>query len=168
MTLRLQPIAAQRERNRLIRAHAERVASAAIAEQAESPIPLAVVPANTRETEPLPPLTRQRFLDRLREIVEVAFAAAAPSADASTGVVDAQHDAALARQSAGLPTLPLDLDAILGRSCATCRGECCTAGGDHAFLHNDSILRIRAEQPDVDAASLLAQYVHHLPVRHYR
>jgi len=167
MTLRLQPIAAQRERNRLIRAHAERVASAAIAEQAESPIPLAVVPANTRETEPLPPLTRQRFLDRLREIVEVAFAAAAPSADASTGVVDAQHDAALARQSAGLPTLPLDLDAILGRSCATCRGECCTAGGDHAFLRNDSILRIRAEQPDVDAASLLAQYVHHLPVRHY-
>ena len=61
---------------------------------------------------------------------------------------------------------------IIGASCGTCRGECCTAGGTHGFLHADSIMRVRAQLTDdgevVTPESLEARYASHLPARHYR
>ena len=162
--LRHHPIAAQRERNTLLRKQAERIAESVTRPERALPIYLAMVPANTRETTALPLETRKTFLDRLETIVRRVFLAAptvAPVAD----------DDGAPASTMSWPGESLDspaMTAVLGRSCATCRGECCTAGGDHAFLREDSIERVRREQPSLDAAAMVAQYADHLPARHYR
>lgn len=159
MSLRHHPIAAQRERNVRIRATAERAAQATVVPSAHGSIPVAVVPANTRETEPVPPSVRRAFLERLQTVLE-------RSADAP------RRDIEVLSASPPTPDTPTvraeHLAAVLGRSCATCRGECCTAGGDHAFLRADSVARIRREHQALDDAGLLALYNDHVPQRHYR
>ena len=163
--LRHHPIAAQREQNALLRKQAERIAQSVNRPEGELPIYVAMVPANTRETTALPKETRQRFLDRLETIVRRVFIASptatpvgVPSADPTASAMSSPDE------SVDSPAVA----AILGGSCATCRGECCTAGGDHAFLREDSIERVRGEQPSLDPAAMLAQYADHLPERHYR
>ena len=66
------------------------------------------------------------------------------------------------------PSDRADAASILGLSCGTCRGECCTAGGDHAFLRADSLARVRAQHPEANEDTLLARYAAYLPTRHYR
>ncbi len=169
MSLRHLPIAAQRQRNANIRAHAERIAQSVAIPPGREPIPIAVVPANTRETAPLPLRTRRAFLDRLQATLRRVFAAAGsdstakPTAEVTAAYADAHPDLMVgALDESG------NLAVILGRSCATCRGECCTAGGDHAFLREDSLRRVRAQYPELTAEALLTAYAAHLPRRHYR
>lgn len=161
--LRHHPIAAQRARNTRLREQAERIAQSVSRPNADSPIVLAMVPANTRETTALPVATRQSFLDRLETTVRRVFQDAPASAVDGAGGM-AGEMAMAAADAADSPAMA----AVLGRSCATCRGECCTAGGDHAFLRDDSIARVRREQPALDAAAMLARYADYLPARHYR
>lgn len=158
MSLRHHPIAAQRERNVRIRASAERVARATVVPSDHGSIPVAVVPANTRETEPVPPSVRRAFLERLQASLDRSADAPRPVevASASPPAADERTPRAV------------ELAAVLGRSCATCRGECCTAGGDHAFLRADSVARIRREHQALGDAELLALYNAHVPQRHYR
>ena len=163
--LRHHPIAAQRARNLLLRAQAERIAQSATGPESRPPIPLAMVPANTRETTALPMEPRRAFLDRLETTVRRVFAANVVP-DPMVHVDEVAAIAPLAPPADALDSPALT--AILGRSCATCRGECCTAGGNHAFLRDDSIERVRSEHPSLDADALLARYADHLPARHYR
>jgi hypothetical protein len=158
MSLRHHPIAAQRERNVRIRATAERVANATVAPAEHGTIPVAVVPANTRETEPVPPSVRRAFLERLQASLNRDADQPRQGTDALAVVLPL--DAPTPRAT--------DLAAVLGRSCATCRGECCTAGGDHAFLRADSVARIRNDHQSLGDAGLLALYNAHVPQRHYR
>ncbi len=117
-----------------------------------------VVPANSRGTEPLPPLARATFLERLSGLLSAAY-----------GV---EHDGAAG--SAPEPPTPAlsahDANVIstLGNACATCRGECCTAGGTHAFLRGENLTRLRQAHPAESAETMLAEYAAYLPVRHYR
>jgi hypothetical protein len=115
-------------------------------------VPVAMLPANTRETTALPSESREAFLERLAGVIAEVYAA--PIADTDTPEAEISNLA--------------DVPAMLGRSCATCRGECCTAGGNHAFLRVDSIARVRAQQPQLGAESLLERYASQLPDRHYR
>ncbi len=159
MSLRHHPIAAQRERNVRIRASAERVARATAVSSDHGSIPVAVVPANTRETEPVPPSVRRAFLERL----QVSLDRSADARRRDGEVLSApppERDVPTPRAE--------EMAAVLGRSCATCRGECCTAGGDHAFLRADSVARIRREHQALGDAELLALYNAHVPQRHYR
>ena len=160
MTARLPPIAAQRVRNANIREQAERIARSVELHPEHAPVPVVVVPANTRETEPLPPRSRRAFLERLQATVQRVYTVGAINEDA---LATAEESAAASNAAA-----PGDDAAILGRSCATCRGECCTAGGDHAFLRDDSITRVRATHVALDEDGVLALYAAHLPSRHYR
>ncbi len=150
------PIAAQRERNAHLREQAESIARAQPLD-VPVPVPVGVVPANTRETAPLPLRTRRVFLDRLAERIRATYAE--PDTGATPADV-ATLDPAPSTQHATA--------SILGRSCATCRGECCTAGGDHAFLREDSLARVRSTHPAHNEQSLIATYAAHLPARHYR
>jgi len=152
------PIAAQRERNVRIREHVEAIARAAYHDASTV---VGVIPANTRETTRLPASTRRIFLTRLAERLHAVFAIP-PTADAAamTAHTIAAMDPA--------PSDRADAAAILGLSCGTCRGECCTAGGDHAFLRADSLARVRAQHPEASEGLLLASYAAHLPPRHYR
>ena len=163
MTARLPPIAAQRVRNANIREQAERIARSVELHPEHAPIPVVVVPANTRDTEPLPARTRRVFLARLQASLSRSFEARAPdvskiaTAEESAALIDASTPFAFAAEAV-----------LVGRTCATCRGECCTAGGDHAFLRDDSIARVRAQHPAFGQDALLAVYAEHLPARHYR
>ncbi len=132
-----------------------------VADQQQA-IPVAVVPANTRQTEPVPEATRTIFLSRLRDTL----------ADIRADDADRVHDGSAAVEEVPLtsPSAPrtAQVDAVLGRSCATCRGECCTAGGNHAFLRRESVERIRREHTRLDDRELLATYEGHIAERHYR
>lgn len=180
MSPREGPIARQRARNARLIAQAEAIAARDASQHptlnggvGES-APVILLPANTRGTEPLPESSREEFLIRLRGVISAVFTApvrdnhAPMSLEAAAARDDALgHTAADAESSHGG-----NLDAMLGASCATCRGECCTAGGTHAFLREDSLLRVRAQMAEngmpVTEESLEALYAEHLPARHYR
>lgn len=155
MVFRRSPIAAQRARNARMKAQAEAVAAEhypSAVQPNSCEFPLVMVPANTRETVALPADTREQFLERLAGVIADVFAKPiAPTDVTEASVSDAQ----------GVPVM-------LGRSCGTCRGECCTAGRDHAFLRAESVARVRAQNPSMSADDLLARYAAHLPERHYR
>ena len=177
-SLRHHPIAAQRERNARLREQVERVAASSLAaaysasaqsssssHQRREPLPVAVIPANTRETARLPQRNRREFLSRLSKRMHNVFAAD-PLGDDAT--LSAEMIAARAAAEDAPPSESADASAILGLSCATCRGECCTAGGDHAFLREDSLTRVRAQNPSLSESELIDTYAAYLPARHYR
>jgi hypothetical protein len=179
------PIAQQRARNARLLAQAEQLAARhaehdstnAVAPEGWSSRVVAVLPANTRNTTPLPEASQDAFLERLREVIDRVFREpvrdnAAPMSEADRASRhDAQETPAI-EAVADWPDYGPELAAIQGASCGTCRGECCTAGGTHAFLRDDSITRVRAQLADdgaePSADSLLAIYREHLPARHYR
>jgi hypothetical protein len=174
------PIAQQRARNARLIAKAERIAARDAVRQSElggasgHPLPVILLPANTRDTELLPASSAEQFLQRLRTAIDVAFAqplrdnSAPMSLEAAAARDDALEHPPATVEAPGAP----ELSALLGASCATCRGECCTAGGTHAFLREDSLTRVRAQcaadGAPVTADALEALYASHLPARHYR
>ena len=174
----MSPIAAQRARNARLTARAEAMARAdevahpVPGQPAGVPLPVVLLPANTRATTTLPAAAREAFLLRLRGTIRQAFTS--PVRDNGAPMSAEAESARQAAQWALPESLP-DLPAMLGASCGTCRGECCTAGGTHGFLHADSITRVRAHLTDelgegdgaVTPASLEALYASHLPARHY-
>lgn len=165
-SLRHHPIAAQRERNARIREQAEQIAeSSSLQRKDRDPLPVAVIPANTRETGPLPQRNRREFLSRLSKRMRNVFAAEALGAD---DTLSAEMLAARAAAEDAPPSENATASVIVGLSCATCRGECCTAGGDHAFLREDSLTRVRAQNPLLSESQLIDAYAAHLPARHYR
>ncbi|WP_411281658.1 hypothetical protein [Gemmatimonas sp.] len=169
MSSRESPIAAQRARNAHLTAQAEQIALDDRAEHGLPELPVILLPANSRNTTELPEESRDAFLDQLRATIAEAFRETVRDNRAPMSA-----EAESARQDAGwaLPTSIPAMSDIIGASCGTCRGECCTAGGTHGFLHADSILRVRAQLTDdgetVTAESLEARYASHVPMRHYR
>lgn len=111
-------------------------------------LPLAVLPSNDRVTATMPRELRERFLARLAPKIERAM----------TLEVAPQHagDRATA------------LDNLLGAACATCRGDCCTGGTDHAHLDVESLARVRAAHGWESAKQVAAAYAAHVPRVHYR
>jgi hypothetical protein len=187
MSSREGPIAAQRARNARLAeqaavyaahdaARAPRGTSAPASEAHQaSALPVILLPANTRNTEPLPDESRDAFLERLRERLAATFVDAArdDTAPMSGEARAAMEDAAPPQPSGNTPADDAQFrDTLLGAACATCRGECCTAGGTHAFLRPDSLVRVRAylsrDGATVDAQQIEAEYARHLPARHYR
>ncbi len=174
------PIARQRARDARLVAQAEAIAAldslrGITAEgSANRPLPVILLPANTLGTVPLPDASREDFLTRLRDGIGVAFRepvrdnSAPMSLEASAARDDALGLAVAATDAQAGP----DMTVLLGESCSTCRGECCTAGGTHAFLKADSLVRVRAQLVEdgtsITAESMEALYASHLPARHYR
>lgn len=167
----LGPIAAQRARNTAMQLQAE--AFAAKHQQAGESLPVVMLPVNTRNITGLPDEQRERFLLHLRLQITRAFSE--PVRDNGAGMTAEEQGA---RADAGEIEGPdadsdaLPHGAVLGAGCATCRGECCTAGGTHAFLKAASLVRVRAhltmlgESPTPERIEAL--YVESLPSTHYR
>ncbi|QJR36572.1 hypothetical protein [Gemmatimonas groenlandica] len=169
MSSRESPIAAQRARNARLTTQAEQLALADRAEYGLPELPVILLPANSRNTTELPEESHDAFLEKLRGTIAEAFGEAVRdnSAPMSAEATQAREDAGWALPES-IPAMP----DIIGASCGTCRGECCTAGGTHGFLHADSIMRVRAQLTDdgetVTPESLEERYASHLPTRHYR
>jgi hypothetical protein len=165
------PIAAQRARTARLQAQADRIAAGLVATQQgdTAPIPVVLMPANTRGLVPLPAAARDGFRAHLAMVITEAFVR--PLRD---NTVPMSTQEAGERDDAGEtlsrdPGLPAHM--VLG-SCATCRGSCCTSGGTRAFLTADAVHRVRAQQvtlgEDAPApAAITALYVEALPAEHY-
>jgi len=164
------PLAARRARNARLQAQAEQLAEPHQREGKR--LPVVMLPINTRSIVVLPAEARERFLMHLRLQITRAFSV--PAADASVAItaatLSAGHDAG------DIEGPDADSDAtihgpLLGAGCAICRGECCTAGGTHAFLKAASLVRVRAQlvaQGEAPTpASIEAHYMSALPVHHY-
>jgi hypothetical protein len=96
------------------------------------------VPAYGGRLEPLPPERRRAFAAYLRKIIAEAFAEPAPRVRATSS--NAVHSAATEA------------------ACAACRGQCCSHGGEHAYLDEDTIRRVARARPELGARGIAALY----------
>jgi hypothetical protein len=52
-------------------------------------------------------------------------------------------------------------------ACTACRGWCCKGGGEHAYLDERVMARVRHAQPDLDARAVLRLYIERVPAVGY-
>lgn len=115
------------------------------------PVAIGVVPRLDRPLTPVPADRRAAFTAWLDEIIAAAFAEPVPAPEIEPG--------RRAREEAPEPPL-------IGATCATCGGLCCTLGGlQHAFLTAADIQRFRLRHPELDAAAVRAHYLDRMPER---
>jgi hypothetical protein len=58
--------------------------------------------------------------------------------------------------------------AVLGAGCATCRGHCCKGGGDHAYIDERTMARVRRDNPDLDARAVIGLFLARVAGQSYR
>ena len=49
--------------------------------------------------------------------------------------------------------------AVLRAGCAACQGQCCLGGGEHAWLDERTMARVRRERPELNSRALIAAYI---------
>ena len=89
-----------------------------------------VLPANIQRLNSLPEKRIRLFRDRLYGVISCAMA----TRHGGSRVSEQEIDCELENKES-----TTDDPAIVGHACATCRGECCSQGGDHAFLQPEVI-----------------------------
>ena len=52
-------------------------------------------------------------------------------------------------------------------ACALCRGFCCKGGGDHGYLDERVMARVRQAWPELDARAVIRLYVERVPAMGY-
>jgi hypothetical protein len=52
---------------------------------------------------------------------------------------------------------------VLAAGCATCRGLCCTGGGDHAYIDERTMARVHRDNPELGARAVIRRYLERLP-----
>jgi hypothetical protein len=57
---------------------------------------------------------------------------------------------------------------VLAAGCATCRGHCCKGGGDHAYIDERTMARVRRDNPALDAAAIIGLFLARLAPQSYR
>ncbi|MCO6454891.1 MAG: hypothetical protein J5I93_06295, partial [Pirellulaceae bacterium] len=120
--------------------------------------PVAVLPANERRLSNLPEKRRRRFRDHLLRVVSegaARHASHSPPTDDEPGMN-------LPAESADASRLP-----VLGNACGTCRGYCCHQGGEHAFLHPETMRRHMDQRPGTRPAQLVELYLSYLGPKTY-
>ena len=119
------------------------------------PVSVGIVPGNTRSLTPLPEERKQAFLSHLRSMMaEHEQLREVPAAELTSEI------------PVPLPVEPAptkEQNAMLGLSCAVCRGHCCRQGITHAFQDVPSMRRIRDTFPQWADAELMAAYAERLP-----
>ena len=62
-------------------------------------------------------------------------------------------------------------DGFIGKvaraACSLCRGFCCKGGGDHGYLDERVMARVRQARPELDARAVLRLYVERVPAAGY-
>jgi hypothetical protein len=113
---------------------------------------LAVIPAIRRALVPLEEPRWWAFHNRLsRLIAEASARLRSPSYK-----TESRQDA-----DSGVQTSPA-VAAVTGRACALCRGWCCQAGGNHAYLTVQVLQRHMIAHPEQGPRDVLANYLRHL------
>jgi hypothetical protein len=52
-------------------------------------------------------------------------------------------------------------------ACSVCKGWCCKSGGDHAYLDERSMARVRRARDDLDARAVVRLYLERVPAVGY-
>ncbi len=134
--------------------------------------PVLLVPAHRGKLAPLPAARRRAFTRHLSEAIAEAFAA--PAAEPHNARTAEPHNAPPAEPRKAPPAEPRNtppaeprgthdgiaapLVPLVRAACACCRGQCCTRGGEHAYLDADTIRRLRRTAPGIGAGAILARY----------
>ena len=64
---------------------------------------------------------------------------------------------------------PVGLAGAVGRAaCGLCRGSCCKGGGEHAYLDERTMARVRRARPELTAGAVIGLYVARVPASAYR
>ena len=62
-------------------------------------------------------------------------------------------------------------DGFIGKiaraACSLCRGFCCKGGGDHGYLDERVMARVRQARPELDARAVMRLYVERVPQANY-
>ena len=156
------PRAAQRMHNRTVRAEAERIA-AHVNDAQPNPsratrMPLALLPSNDRVSSAMPAKLRERFLERLGPKLAAAMEHVAEARDSL-------RESPANADSAPSPVTPAER--LFANACATCRGECCTGGTDHAHLDVASLERAAITYGWTTVGEAHAAYARQIPHTHY-
>ncbi len=53
-------------------------------------------------------------------------------------------------------------------ACTLCKGWCCKGGGDHAYLDEQTMARVRDARPELEARAVLLLYVENVPAAGYQ
>ena len=118
-----------------------------------------VLPANIQRLNSLPEKRIRLFRDRLIGVISGAMAARYGKSRVSNQEADGEY---------GNEVSTTDDPAIVGYACATCRGECCSQGGDHAFLQHEVIARYMDAFPRQRPIEILATFMSYLPRKTYQ
>jgi hypothetical protein len=98
------------------------------------------------QDRPLEPPSRQRVRALRRHLVE-----------SLRDLRTAKHPERLIQTPA--PAQDAATADALRAGCAACQGHCCLGGGEHAYLDERTMARVRRDRPDLDAAGVIAAYV---------
>jgi hypothetical protein len=67
-----------------------------------------------------------------------------------------------------MPSAPESFTArVAHAACSLCKGWCCKGGGDHAYLDERTLQRVRRARPDLDARAVLRLYTERVPAVGY-
>jgi hypothetical protein len=112
---------------------------------------LLVVPGTDGAVSALPEARRRKFRDYLAETI----------ADATSGRFRSKAPRDRSQAHDGIAN-------VLRAACATCRGHCCRTAGEHAYLDERTIRRVRAATPSLTPSALLETYLGALPAKSVR
>ena len=56
---------------------------------------------------------------------------------------------------------------VANAACTACRGWCCKGGGDHGYLDERVMARVRQARPELDARAVIGLYVERVPATGY-
>lgn len=57
--------------------------------------------------------------------------------------------------------------AVARAACGVCRGSCCKGGGEHAYLDERTMARVRQARPKLEAGAVIGLYVASIPATAY-
>ena len=106
-----------------------------------------ILPANADPLAPQDPDRRALFAQHLATIVE--------------GAVHERERLVMDPVDAEPPVN--GRETLCARACGACRGSCCRAGGDHAYLTEETMARAMAAHPDWSRAQIMDAYLERLP-----
>ena len=146
----------EQQREQIARAYRDQEAARLGIDWPEKVIPV-VVPANLRCMVNLPERRKRAFRDRLMQLLGQAAALRASSVNRTSGD-GAQTPSA---------TWPLMPETLLARGCSICRGRCCNAGQDHAYVDVATLESYMQRRPNLRPRHVLADYLSRLPNKAY-
>jgi hypothetical protein len=110
------------------------------------------VPLNDR---PLAPVTRARVRNLRMHLVESLRA-----------MREMKHPE---RNVSPVRAEPDGLAGLVARTaCSVCRGSCCKGGGEHAYLDERTMARVRQLRPELEAGAIIGLYIARVPPVAYR